>query len=73
MNRTVGRIEGRIEQFLTHQAEHTRRIDNHEHRISTLENKDSARKGGWKVAAVIASVATAATAWAADLLGLLHR
>jgi hypothetical protein len=63
----IGRVEARVEQFLTQQTRQDERLNNHAKRLSVLE-RGYARILGWAV-----GVGAAASAlWAAIGLALNH-
>ena len=60
----IGRLEGRVEQFLAHQTRQDERLNNHGDRLSSLE-RGYARILGW------AAGVAAAVGFVAALIGLL--
>ncbi|MDR6624343.1 hypothetical protein [Caulobacter segnis] len=63
----MGRVEGRVEQFLNQQARQDERLNNHAERLSVLE-RGHARILGWAVGVG----AAAGALWAAIGLALNH-
>lgn len=61
----IGRLEGRVEQFLIHQSRHEDRLNNHEQRIVVLEKDDQKATGFRAGALAAASALGAAGTWAA--------
>ncbi len=66
----LGRLEGRVEQFLTHQARMDEKLDEHDKRILALEETRSTHKGFATGIALIASAATAAVGFFVNALAL---
>lgn len=69
---TTGRIEGRIEQFLSNQDRHASAIDDHETRITNIETARSESKGSNKVFIAMGVGFTALAGVIADLAGVWH-
>lgn len=70
---SLGRMEGRMEQFLTHQARHEDRLNEHDTRLGKLETTQAARKGYTTGAVAAASLAASVGTWLATHVGSLFR
>ncbi len=69
----VGRLAGRVEQFLAHQTRHEDRLKEHDDRISVLENHHQARKGWVAGASAVAAAVGALISWVITNIGSLVR
>lgn len=67
----IGRLEGRVEQFLHHQTRHEDRLNEHDNRLAALES-DKSRTRGFKAGVLAAwGALTGALGWlAADHGGI---
>ena len=66
----LGRLEGRVEQFLSHQARHEDRLNEHDSRIGVLEQDKSKRGGAYWLAATLGAALTAVLGLIAALKGM---
>jgi hypothetical protein len=58
----IGRLEGRMEQFLKHQQRHEERFDAIDTRLSSLEAAGSRSTGTWSIVRAVLTTAGAALA-----------
>lgn len=66
---SLGRLEGRVEQFLSHQGRHEDRLNDHDTRIGKLELSDSKRSGAMWVGGLLASAIAGVATLAANFMG----
>jgi hypothetical protein len=66
----LGRLEGRVEQFLTHQSRHEDRLNNHDQRLGVLERDKSSRSGAYWLAGTLGAAVSAIVGLFATLKGM---
>lgn len=69
----IGRMEGRMEQFLTHQQRHEDRLNELDGRVGKLETTTATRKGYTAGAVGAAGVLASVGTWMATHLGGIFR